>query len=109
MIDTVERDAETLKKDIGKFREDLDRTLADIGHYSHEKVVETRDKLRKAAEDFGNVTQERLSRAREVMREQGEKAVTASREAVRKKPFTAIVVAFIAGLLSAVLMERRAK
>jgi ElaB/YqjD/DUF883 family membrane-anchored ribosome-binding protein len=107
MISTIEKDTEALKRDLGKFREDLGKTLADVGEYSHEKVVATRERLRKAAADFGSAASERLGHAHEVLREQGERAVTASRDAVRKKPATAVAVAFVAGLLSAFLLERR--
>ena len=106
MISAIEKDTEALKKDLGKFREDLGKALADVGEYSHEKVLETREKLKRAAADFGDLAGEKLGHAREVIRDQGQRAVTASRETVRKKPITAVGVAFAAGLLSAFLLER---
>jgi ElaB/YqjD/DUF883 family membrane-anchored ribosome-binding protein len=106
MVSAVEKDTEALKRDLGKFREDLGKALADVGEYSHEKVLETRERLRQAATDFGNVAEERIGRARQVIRHQGERAITASRETVKKKPVTALAAAFAAGLLSAMLLGR---
>jgi ElaB/YqjD/DUF883 family membrane-anchored ribosome-binding protein len=109
MITSVEQEAEALKKDIGKFRDDLGRALSDIGSFSRDKLVETRDKLKRAAYDFENAAEERFGHARDIIRDKGEKAVTSSRHVVQKKPFTAIAVAFAAGMLSAILMERHAR
>ena len=107
MSTTLEKDIETLKNDLGKFREDLSSALTDVGSYSHEKVKETRDRLRTAMDDFGSMAHKKMSHMNEAICERKEKVVKASRDMAAKRPLTTMAVSFGAGALAAALLRRR--
>ncbi len=106
MTTKLERDIESLKKDIDKFRSHLGGTLSDAGSLSHDKVLETKDRLKAAMAGFEGKAAEKIGHANEVMHDQGERAIHASREVVASKPLTTVMVSFAAGLMTAFLLDR---
>lgn len=107
MSKELEKDIEKLKKDMGKFRDGIDSTLADIGEYSQEKLLQTKENLKNAIEGFSGMAEKKMQQAGQLIQEKSEKAIKASRKMITQKPITAIAVSFAAGLLAAFLMERR--
>lgn len=106
MATKLEKDVESLKKDIEKFRSHLGDALSDVGHLSQDKLVETKDRLRIAMEGFEGKTLERMERANDVIHDQGERAIEASRKMVVSRPITTVAISFAAGLMTAFLLER---
>jgi ElaB/YqjD/DUF883 family membrane-anchored ribosome-binding protein len=106
MTTKLEKDVEILKKDIDKFRTHLGGVLSDVGHSSHDKVLETRDRLKAAVESFEGRAVNELGRANEAIHAQSEKAINASREVVISRPITTVFVSFAAGLMTAFLLDR---
>ena len=51
----LEKDMESLKKDLGKFRDDITSVLFDVGHFSQDKVSQTKEKVASAMRDFEGV------------------------------------------------------
>ncbi len=107
MTTKLEKDVETLKKDIEKFRAHLGGTMADAGSLSHDKVLEMKERLQAAVEGFEGMAVKQAAHANEVIHDQGERAIRASRDTVVRRPFTAVAVSFAAGLLTAFLLERK--
>ena len=103
----LERDIETLKSDLAKFREDLGATLSDVGSYSQEKVKETRERLNTAMEDFGSRTHQGIRQVNTKICERGQKVVKASREATARRPLTTMAISFGAGALAAATLLKR--
>ncbi len=106
MTTQLEKDVESLKKDIERFRSDLSRTLSDVGNLSHDKVLETKDRLKSAMEGFEGMALQQAGHAHEVIHDQGEQAIQAFREGVVHRPFTSVAISFTAGLMAALLLER---
>ncbi|MBE0534930.1 MAG: hypothetical protein IH624_04610 [Phycisphaerae bacterium] len=107
MGSTLEKDIETLKNDLGKFRDYLNSTMSDVGNYSEEKLHATKERLKSAMEDFGNTAHRRMARINETVCHRCGSVVKASREAATKKPFTTMAVSFGAGAVTAALLGRR--
>lgn len=103
----LDKDVASLKQDLRKFRDDLSGIMSNAGHYSQDKVRQTKEKLNTAMRDFENLASQKISHAGEVVREKTQKGVDASREAVTKRPLAAVAVTFAAGLLTAMFMKRR--
>ena len=106
MTTQLEKDVESLKKDIERFRSDLSRTLSNVGNLSHDKVLETKDRLKSAVEGFEGMALQQVGHANEVIHDQGEQAIQAFREGVVHRPFTFVAISFTAGLMAALLLER---
>ncbi len=106
MATKLERDMASLKKDIEKFRTHLSSTLSDVGNLSHDKVLETKDRLKTAMEGFEGQALRQIGEANELIHDRGERAIQASREAVIHRPLTTVAVSFAAGLMTALLLER---
>lgn len=106
MATKLERDVESLKKDIEKFRTHLGSTLSDVGNLSHDKVIETKDRLKTAVEGFEGRALRQIGHANEVVHDRGGQAIEASREVVSHHPLTTVAVSFAAGLMTALLLER---
>ncbi|MEJ2702387.1 MAG: hypothetical protein P8Z79_08090 [Sedimentisphaerales bacterium] len=106
MASKLEKDVESLQKDIERFRTHLGDALSDVGSASHDKVLETRDRLRAAMEGFEGRAAKELGRANEALQEQGEKALNASREVVISRPLTTVLVSFGVGVMTAFLLDR---
>lgn len=106
MATRLEKDVETLKKDIERFREHLGGTVSSAGDLSHDKVLETKERLKAAIAGFEGMAAEKAERANEVIHDQGERALHASREMVTQRPFTTVAVSFAAGLLAAFLLDK---
>ncbi len=104
---TLEKDIETLKSDLNKFRDYLSSTMTDVGHFSQEKLSETRERLKAAMADFGTSAHNRISRINETVCEKCGSAMKVSREAASKRPFTTMAVSFGVGALTAALLGRR--
>ncbi len=107
MTTQLEKDVESLKKDIERFRSDLGSTLSDVGSLSHDKVLETKDRLKSAVEGFEGMAAKKIERANEAIHDGGEQAIQAFREGVVHRPFTSVAISFAAGLMAALLLERR--
>lgn len=106
MATKLERDVESLKKDIEKFRTHLSSTLSDVGSLSHDKVLETKDRVKTAMEGFEGRAIKEMGHANEVIHDRGERAIQASREAIVSRPITTVAISFAAGLMTALLLER---
>jgi len=107
MTTKLEKDVESLRKDIEKLRSDLGIALSDVGTLGQEKVIETKDRLKAAVEGFEGTALKHVEHANEVIHDEGERAIRASREMVVRRPITTVVVSFAAGLMAALLLERR--
>lgn len=106
MTTKIEKDVEALRKDLERFRDHLGNTLSDAGTLSHDKVLETKDRLRAAVAGFEGTAMREIGHANEVIHDQGERALHASREMVVHRPFTTVAVSFAAGLLTAFLLDK---
>jgi ElaB/YqjD/DUF883 family membrane-anchored ribosome-binding protein len=106
MTTKLEKDVESLRNDIERFRTHLGSVLSDVGSASHDKVLETRDRLKTAVESFEGKAAKELGRANEAFHEESEKAINASREIVRSRPLTTVLVSFGVGLMTAFLLDR---
>ncbi len=109
MTKSVEKDVDKLKADLSKFRDDLENTLSDLGGLSHDKLIQTRENLRKAKDAFEGMAHQKYDHARDYLHDKGEHAVDTSRQIVQDKPFMTVAVSFGAGLLAAMLLERSRK
>lgn len=107
MATRLEKDVETLKKDLEHFREHLGSALSDAGSLSHDKVLETKDRLKAAMAGFEGRAMKEIGQANEMLHDQGERALRASREMVVHRPFTTVAVSFAAGLLTAFLLDKQ--
>jgi ElaB/YqjD/DUF883 family membrane-anchored ribosome-binding protein len=106
MATKLEKDVESLKKDIEQLRLHLGSTLSSVGDASHDKVGETKQRLKAAMQGLEGMALDRLGRANDVIHERGERAIQASREVVVRRPITTMGVSFAAGLMTAFLLER---
>lgn len=106
MATKLEKDVESLKKDLEKFRAHLGDTLSDVGNLSQDKLVETKDRLKAAMEGFEGKALRRMEQANDVLHDRGERAIEASREMVVSRPITTVAISFAAGLMTAFLLER---
>lgn len=106
MTTKLEKDVESLRKDIEKFRTHLSSTLSDVGDLSHDKVLETKDRLKSAVEGFEGRAMRQIGHANEVFHDRGERAIQASREMVVSRPITTVAISFAAGLMTALLLDR---
>jgi ElaB/YqjD/DUF883 family membrane-anchored ribosome-binding protein len=107
MTTKLEKDVESLKKDIEKLRADLGIALSDVGTLGQDKVMETKERLKTAVEGFEGTALKHIEHANEVIHDGSERAIQASREMVVTRPITTVAVSFVAGLLTAFLLERR--
>lgn len=106
MSTRIEKDVDALKKDIERFRAHLGSTLSDAGTLSHDKVLQTKERLKAAMQGFEGTAVKEIGHANEVIHDQGERALRASREMVVRRPFTTVVVSFAAGLVTAFLLDK---
>jgi ElaB/YqjD/DUF883 family membrane-anchored ribosome-binding protein len=109
MAKEIKKDVEKLKEDMGKFRDDIGTSLSDLENLSHEKLIEAKENLKKSIEAFKGIASEKLEHANKFIHEKGEKAVQTSREMITQRPLTTVAVAFGAGILLALLLERGKK
>ena len=109
MSEDLQRDLEALKKDLLKFRDHMNDTLKDAGTYSHDRVLETRDRLQKAAKEFQGAAFKKIEYANDAVQEQVNKSVETSRESIARKPLTAVMISFGTGILASLLMRKKQK
>jgi ElaB/YqjD/DUF883 family membrane-anchored ribosome-binding protein len=102
----MQKDMEALKKDMTKFREDLGAALGDIGSYSHEKIIETKENLKDAIQSFEGAAVRKIKNANEYAHEKGEMAAEISREKIASRPLTSVAISFFAGIITAILVKR---
>lgn len=109
MTDELQKDLEELKKDMSQFRDHMGQTLNDVGSYSRERVVETREKLNKSMKAFQGSASQKIDHANEAVHEQFEKTITSSRKCIAHNPIVAVAASFGAGILAAILMRKSHK
>jgi len=98
-------EVDAIKEDIERLRDDLGALLSDVGSFSREKMVDTRDRLGAAIGAVEGRAYNRMQGTARVMRDRSQQAVSASRGAVEQKPITYVMAAFAAGVILASLFE----
>jgi ElaB/YqjD/DUF883 family membrane-anchored ribosome-binding protein len=103
----LESDVDSLKRDLAKFKEDLNSVLYGVGHVSKRKVCETTNRFGAAMKNFQNTASEKINYAGSMAQEKSKQAVNSSREMIVKKPLTAIGIAFACGALTTLIFKKR--
>lgn len=98
-------EVDAIKEDIERLRDDLGALLSDVGSFSREKMVDTRDRLGAAIGAVEGRAYSRMQGTARVMRDRSQQAVSASRGAVEQKPITYVLAAFAAGVILSSLFE----
>ena len=106
MSTEFQKDVEQLKKDLAKFRDDLGTRMSEIGNYSHDKVLQTRNNLKESINAFEGYAYNKMKEANEYAHEKGERMVEGSREMVQQKPLMSLAISFGAGIIAAMLLKR---
>jgi len=109
MATKLEKDVESLKQDIERLRSHLGSTLSDLGSLSHEKVLETKEQIKRAMEGFEGTVLAHAGHTSEVLHDRSEQAIEVLREGVTQRPFATVAISFMVGLMTALLLERHRK
>ena len=98
---------ETLKEDIQKLQGDLKEMFHTLGSQGKEKLEESRKKLQAAIKSLKGEAEEKFHETYGSLREHGKEALEKSRKQIEERPLTAVLVAFIAGIIFDRLIDRR--
>lgn len=106
MTTEMDKDLESLKADLNKFKEDLSVIMSDVGNYSHDKVNDTRERLGIAMSDFKIGARERAGQAGQFAHQKTSEAIESSKHAISRKPFAVVAASFAAGIVTGILFGR---
>lgn len=103
----IEKDIAWLKKDFGKFRQDINSIISDAGNFSQDKFHETKEKLTTALHDFEGMAVDSAGRVNEYAHEKADHAIECSRDMVVRHPLTTVLVSFAVGAVTAFLLGKQ--
>jgi ElaB/YqjD/DUF883 family membrane-anchored ribosome-binding protein len=100
---SIKTEVDAIREDIHKLQNDLKDMFHSAGEQGKEKFQERKQQL----EDAMKSLQGRAAEIYESFREHGQEAVNKSQKQIEERPFTAVFIAFAAGILFDRLMGRR--
>jgi ElaB/YqjD/DUF883 family membrane-anchored ribosome-binding protein len=101
------KDLDSLKEDLGRFRDNIGQMLSEAGGYSQGKIRQTKERLGIAMRQFGDTAGEKMSNASKYMCDKTKQAADGSRQIIVKRPFMTVVTCFAIGALTAYILGKR--
>lgn len=99
----LRKEIEAFKDDIRRLKNDLDGLAGSATDLTKEKIMEYRDSLRHSMQHLSEKTQETYHG----IEHRGEELLDKGRSEITRKPITAVLSAFAAGMLVTLFMKRK--
>ena len=99
---SIKTEVDAIREDIHKLQSDLKDMFHSAGEQGKEKLHEKKQQLEAAMKNL----HDRAAAIYDNLREHGQEAVNKSKEKIEERPFTAVFIAFAAGILSDRLIRR---
>jgi ElaB/YqjD/DUF883 family membrane-anchored ribosome-binding protein len=104
--ETLSREIEDLKKDMGRLQKDLYSKLESAGTSGREKLMLYKEKMKDAIDTIKQQLSDKASGAYENIKEQSTLAMDKSRQTIGEKPLTSVLIAFCAGAVIGMFSNR---
>jgi ElaB/YqjD/DUF883 family membrane-anchored ribosome-binding protein len=99
----MKTEVDAIREDIQKLQNDLKDVFHSVGEQGKEKLQERKQQLEAAMKSL----HDRAAEIYDSFREHGQEAVNKSQKRIEERPFTAVFIAFAAGILFDRLLGRR--
>ena len=99
---SMKTEVDAIREDIQKLQNDLKDMFHSVGEQGKEKLQERKQQLEAAIKNL----QDRAAEIYENLREHGQEVLNKSQKRIEERPFTAVFIAFAAGILSDRLIRR---
>lgn len=100
---SIKTEVDAIREDIQKLQNDLKDMFHSAGEQGKEKLQEKKQQLEAAMKNL----HDRAAGIYDSLREHGQEAVNKGQKKIEERPFTAVFIAFAAGILFDRLLGRR--
>lgn len=103
---STQEDYNRVKEDLKSLQDDLLKLTRAVTESQKSKVSNLRDEVRRESEEALDDVRKRGDKAYKQARDAGEHAIKGAESRIEERPFLALLLAFVAGLLVSKLFDR---